>query len=145
MEPDTSDLQRFVVAQAGTYETALSELRSGRKQSHWIWFVLPQLKALGRSQLASFYGISGREEAAAYLRHPLLGPRLVECVSTINQHAGKTAESMLGSVDALKLRSCLTLFGAVAPDIAEFNLALERFYSGQRCERTLALLAAEDQ
>lgn len=143
MEPDPFSLHRFVDAQAGVYDTALSELRQGHKRTHWIWFVLPQLKALGKSHLAHFYGISGRAEARAYLLHPLLGQRLLECVRAVNQHTGQPADAILGAVDALKLRSCLTLFEAAAPDVPEFRQALVNFFKGQRCERTLALLAAD--
>jgi uncharacterized protein (DUF1810 family) len=138
---DSFNLQRFVDAQSSVYETALAELKLGRKQSHWIWFVLPQLQGLGNSHHAQFYGVSGKAEAAAYLAHPLLGPRLIECVRAINQHTSQSAESMLGPVDALKFRSCLTLFEAVSPETPEFSAALQQFYGGTRCLKTLALLA----
>jgi uncharacterized protein (DUF1810 family) len=106
------DLQRFVTAQdGGVYEGALAELRAGAKRRHWMWFVFPQARGLGRSAMADFYGIGGLSEARAYLAHPLLGPRLRECVAAVLSHAGeRTAEQMLGAVDALKLRSCLALF-----------------------------------
>jgi uncharacterized protein (DUF1810 family) len=109
---DPHDLERFVDAQAGgVYESAFAELRAGKKRGHWMWFIFPQRRGLGRSAMADHYGISGVEEARAYLSHPLLGPRLRECVAAVLSHAGeRTAEEMLGEVDALKLRSCLALF-----------------------------------
>ncbi|MFC7536332.1 DUF1810 domain-containing protein [Sphingomonas sp. GCM10030256] len=141
MEDDPHDLARFVAAQDGAYAAALAELRGGRKRGHWIWFVLPQLRGLGRSDMASFYGIAGPGEARAYLAHPVLGPRLRECVDALLAYAGqRSAEDMLGPVDAAKLRSCLTLFiesGGGEPFVG----ALEAFYAGQRDEQTIALLA----
>lgn len=139
--PDPFHLLRFMEAQSDRYETALAELKQARKQTHWIWFVLPQLRGLGHSHHAQFYGISGQAEAVAYLAHPLLGPRLMECVRLMRQHAGRSAEAILGPVDALKFRSCLTLFESVAPDASEFAAALQQFYGGVRCPKTLALLA----
>jgi uncharacterized protein (DUF1810 family) len=138
---DLFNLQRFVDAQSGVHESALAELNQGHKQTHWIWFVLPQLRGLGNSHHAQFYGISRKAEAAAYLAHPLLGPRLIECVRAISHHVGKSTESILGPVDALKFRSCLTLFEAVAPETPEFSAALRQFYGGTRCPKTMALLA----
>lgn len=138
---DSLNLQRFVDAQSGVYETALAELKQGRKQTHWIWFVLPQLRGLGNSHHAQFYGVGGKAEAATYLAHPLLGPRLIECVRAINQHTAQSAESILGPVDAVKFRSCLTLFEAVSPETPEFFAALQQFYGGSCCPKTLALLA----
>jgi len=138
---DSFNLQRFVDAQSGVYETALAELKQGRKQTHWIWFVLPQLRGLGNSHHAQFYGVRGKAEAVAYLAHPLLGPRLIECVRAINQHTSQSAESILGPVDAVKSRSCLTLFEAVSPETPEFSAALRLFFGDTRCSKTLALLA----
>lgn len=115
---DPFDLQRFVDAQAnGVYERALAELRVGRKQSHWMWFIFPQHRDRGSSATAKFYGLSGEEEARAYLEHPLLGPRLRECFKALSPHfeAGVTAEAILGGVDAMKLRSCAEIFRAAAP------------------------------
>ncbi len=117
---DPFDLQRFVDAQAnGVYERALAELRAGRKQSHWMWFIFPQHRDLGRSAIAKFYGLSGEEEARAYLEHPLLGPRLRECFEALSPHfeAGVRAEAILGEVDAMKLRSCAEIFRAAAPGV----------------------------
>ena len=137
---DPYNLQRFVDAQDGVFLTALAELRAGTKQSHWMWFVFPQLAGLGRSSTAIFYGISGRDEAAAYLSHPILGPRLRGAVEALLPWANRrSAEDVLGPIDALKLRSCLTLFDAVEPG-GQFGLTLSAFYEGPD-ERTLALLA----
>ena len=111
---DPFNLQRFVDAQSGgVYERALAELRGGRKQSHWMWFVFPQHRDLGRSDLAKYYGLSGAEEAVAYLAHPLLGPRWRECVAAVEDHleAGQDLEAILGQVDAMKYRSSLDIFG----------------------------------
>ncbi|MBS3997074.1 MAG: DUF1810 domain-containing protein [Hydrogenophaga sp.] len=139
---DPFNLQRFVDAQTGVYDTALRELRQGHKQTHWIWFVLPQLQGLGRSSQARFYGITGRAEAAAYWAHPLLGPRLLACVQALNRHAGQRIETILGPVDAQKFGSCLTLFDVVAPHTPELAAALQHFYAGARCEKTLAWVGA---
>ena len=136
---DPYNLQRFVDAQEGVFDTAIAELRSGRKQRHWMWFVLPQLAALGQSPTAQYFGIGCRDEAIAYLAHPLLGPRLRQAVEALLPWAGeRTPKQILGSVDALKLRSCLTLFDAVAPGTV-FGEALAAFCDGPD-ERTLALL-----
>jgi len=132
-------LDRFVRAQQGIYDQALTELRAGRKTGHWIWFVLPQLRGLGRSSTAHEYGIAGRSEAEAYLAHPLLGARLRECVQAVLTHANRTAVRILGDVDAMKFRSCLTLFDAVTDDDL-FRQALDAFYDGERDAATLALL-----
>ncbi len=136
------ELDRFVEAQCGLYVPALAELHAGRKRSHWMWYVFPQLRGLGKSHNALRYGISGRAEAEAYLQHPVLGARLRECVAAIAVHSTRSAVEILGTVDALKFRSCLTLFEAVAPAPSDFGAALQQFYGGQRCERTLALLRA---
>jgi len=136
----TDPLERFVQAQARDYTQALQELKDGRKRTHWIWYVLPQLRDLGRSAMAREYGIADRQEAAAYLAHPVLGPRLVECVDAILAHAGRRPEDILGEVDALKFRSCLSLFAEVAPDQPCFRTALAAFYDGQPDAETLRLL-----
>ena len=133
------DLRRFVEAQTPLYETALSELKVGRKQSHWMWFVFPQLKALGRSSMAQFYGLHDLVEARSYWAHPVLGSRLKECVLAVLAVPSKTAHEIFGSPDDLKFCSCLTLFEQVSPD-ERFGVALERFYGGRRDEKTLALL-----
>ena len=138
---DPHDLQRFVLAQEGVHAQALAELRAGRKQGHWIWFVLPQLRGLGHSPLANRYGLGSLAEARAYLAHPVLGPRLADCVQALLAHRGHDVVDMLGAVDALKLRSCLTLFHAAAgEDAALFDQALATFFGGQRDPLTLAAL-----
>lgn len=133
-------LQRFLDAQAPVYDEVLAELRAGRKQSHWMWFIFPQLRGLGHSAMAQRYGVAGRAEALAYLQHPLLGARLKACMALLLAHQGLSAVDILGDIDAMKLRSCATLFAAVAPQEPVFAQVLERFYFGQRCHRTLGLL-----
>jgi uncharacterized protein (DUF1810 family) len=133
------DLDRFVVAQAPLFARALGELRAGAKRGHWMWFVFPQVAGLGRSDTARFYALSGRTEAQAYLAHPLLGPRLLEATAAISDAAG-SAEAILGPVDAMKLRSSMTLFESVAADPQPFAHALERFFDGMRDPQTLARL-----
>jgi uncharacterized protein (DUF1810 family) len=137
---DPHDLERFVTAQAPVYADVLDELRAGRKQSHWMWFVFPQMRGLGSSPLAHRYGIATRAEARAYLDHPLLGPRLTECTGLLLLVRGKGALEVLGSPDDLKFRSSMTLFDAVARDETCFRQALVRYFDGQPDERTLALL-----
>jgi uncharacterized protein (DUF1810 family) len=137
---DPYNLKRFIDAQRGVFETAIAELRAGSKQSHWMWFIFPQRAGLGRSPTAQYYGISSLEEARAYLQHPILGPRLREAIDAILPWAGRrTPEQVLGPIDALKLRSSLTLFDEIEPD-GLFAHALTGFYGGMRDERTLALL-----
>jgi len=137
---DPFNLGRFVDAQAKDYSRALAELRAGKKQTHWIWYVLPQLRGLGTSSYATFYGIGSAQEARAYLAHPILGPRLRECVVAMSALVGQSAEQVLGLVDAAKFRSCLTLFHAVDPEDAAFSEALENFFAGVPDERSIALL-----
>jgi uncharacterized protein (DUF1810 family) len=126
-------LERFVEAQdsRGTYETALAELRDGRKVSHWMWFVFPQIAGLGRSPTAQRYAIASLDEARAYLEHPVLGPRLVEAARALTPHAGRSAEEILGGIDAMKLRSSMTLFAAAAPEEPVFRNVLDAFFDGQ--------------
>lgn len=137
---DPLDLQRFVSAQAHDYAAALAELRAGRKTTHWIWYVLPQLRGLGRSSRATFYGIADAHEARAYLAHPVLGPRLLECVAAMNAHTGLAADEILGGIDAQKFRSCLTLFLAVDPGNAPLRAALDKYFGGAADPATLDLL-----
>jgi uncharacterized protein (DUF1810 family) len=140
---DPYNLQRFVDAQRDTFETALAELRAGRKQTHWMWFIFPQLANLGSSSTARYYAISSVAEARAYLEHPLIGPRLLACIDAILPWADtRSADEILGAVDALKLRSSLTLFDRVEPQ-RSFAEALVGFYRGEPDERTLALLNAQ--
>jgi uncharacterized protein (DUF1810 family) len=126
------DLQRFVRAQdeGGTYAQALAELRRGRKVSHWMWFVFPQLAGLGRSSTAQYYAIGSLAEAVAYLAHPVLGARLRECAVVLLEGAGRSAEEVFGGVDALKLRSSMTLFARAAPEEPVFAEVLRRYFPG---------------
>lgn len=134
------DLQRFVEAQNPVYDQVMQELQAGRKRSHWMWYVFPQLDGLGHSAMAERYALAGIDEARAYLAHPLLGPRLQACVTALLQHHDKSAREMLGSPDHLKLRSCLTLFAQAAPGNPLFQLALVQFYDGEPDALTLAML-----
>ena len=143
MPSSTSDpfnLHRFVREQTRDYEQALDELRAGRKRTHWIWYVLPQMRGLGSSEMSDYYGITGLDEARAYLAHPILGTRLAECVEAISAHAAVQASTILGSLDAIKYHSCLTLFGAATDDESIFNKALQLHFAGKRDQRTLELL-----
>jgi uncharacterized protein (DUF1810 family) len=139
--PDT-DLQRFVAAQDPVYGQVCAELAAGRKASHWMWFVFPQLRDLGRSATARFYGLASRAEALAYWQHPVLGARLRQCARLVLAVQGRTAHDIFGSPDDLKLRSCMTLFAAVAPEEPVFAQVLQRFFGGEPDPRTLALLGA---
>jgi len=145
MSDDPYDLDRFVRAQAGHYMDALDEVRSGRKRSHWMWFVFPQLEGLGSSDLARNYAITGAAEAQAYLAHPVLGPRLRECCEAVFGVEGRTAREIFGGIDEMKLRSCVTLFASVSPPGSLFEAVLEKFFAGRPDPRTLDLLAAARQ
>jgi uncharacterized protein (DUF1810 family) len=135
------DLDRFVVAQATIFDTALAELRAGQKRSHWMWFVFPQLRGLGLSSTAQFYGLSSLAEAKAYLAHPVLGPRLHACTKAILAVEGRSAHQILGSPDDLKFRSCMTLFDTATDDSDNlFRQALDRYCEGAGDERTLRAL-----
>ena len=134
------DLQRFVDAQAPVYEGVRAELRRGRKTSHWMWFVFPQLARLGRSATAQHYAIASLDEARAYLRHAVLGPRLVECTRLVNAVAGRSAGEIFGGPDDLKFRSSMTLFSRANPAEPVFSEALEKFFGGAADPRTLELL-----
>ncbi|HEV8570699.1 MAG TPA: DUF1810 domain-containing protein [Actinoplanes sp.] len=135
----TGDLDRFVSAQAGIYRDALAELTAGRKRTHWMWFIFPQIAGLGSSPIAQRYAIASLDEARAYLAHPVLGPRLRECARALLAVEGRSAEEILGYPDDLKLRSSMTLFGRAADDPDVFEAVLERYYDGPD-PRTLALL-----
>ena len=139
---DQDALERFVSAQdaRGTYDAALAELRAGRKISHWMWFVFPQLAGLGLSEMSRRYAIASLDEARAYLAHPVLGPRLQECARALLGLAGRTATEILGPVDAVKLRSSLTLFARAAPEDPVFAEVLDRYFDGRPDEATDALL-----
>jgi uncharacterized protein (DUF1810 family) len=138
------DLERFVLAQdaQGTYDVAVSELRAGRKRSHWMWFVFPQLAGLGRSVMAQRYALGSVAEARAYLAHPVLGPRLLECAGILAGLQGVSAEGVLGDVDAMKLRSSMTLFARAAPEEPRFQEVLDRYFDGRpdpETERRLSI------
>jgi uncharacterized protein (DUF1810 family) len=140
---DPFNLQRFVDAQASNYDRALAELRAGRKASHWIWYIFPQLAGLGVSHASQFYGLAGLDEARAYLAHPLLGPRLHECIEAMLAQTDSTAEDVLGVTDAMKFRSSMTLFARAAPEDARFAGALTWFFWGEEDPKTLRLLKKE--
>ncbi|MBR5529070.1 MAG: DUF1810 domain-containing protein [Oscillospiraceae bacterium] len=132
------ELERFLRAQEDMYHRALAELREGEKRSHWIWYIFPQLQGLGSSAMAQLYGIRDLAEARAYLAHPVLGERLITCCEALLVHKDKTAEEILGAVDALKLRSSMTLFALVSEENSVFYKMLEQFYEGQKDPITLA-------
>jgi uncharacterized protein (DUF1810 family) len=136
---DAEGLERFVEAQEPVYAAALQELRQGRKQSHWMWFIFPQLRGLGASVLSHRYGIASRDEAAEFLAHPLLGPRLRECTGAVNDIRGRSAEAIFGPVDAMKLRSSMTLFD-LAGGGAPFRRCLQTYFDGKSDRRTVDLL-----
>jgi uncharacterized protein (DUF1810 family) len=137
---DPYNLSRFVEAQEPIYETALRELEHGRKESHWMWFIFPQVAGLGHSPTAIRFAISGLDEARAYLAHPLLGSRLVQCTRTINAVRNRTAYQIFGSPDDMKLRSSLTLFREAGSDPEPFRAAIERYFGGEADARTLEIL-----
>ena len=134
---DPFNLERFVAAQNRVYATVLAELRAGQKRSHWIWFIFPQIKDLGRSATAERYAIGSRAEAAAYLTHPVLRPRLRECTSLVNEVNGRAIEEILGYPDDLKFRSSMTLFARVTEDNALFLAALQKYFHGEMDQSTL--------
>jgi uncharacterized protein (DUF1810 family) len=137
---DPYDLQRFVDAQGRVYDTVVAELRGGRKRTHWMWFVFPQLRGLGSSPTAMRFAISSIDEARAYLDHELLGARLRECAGLVSRIDGRTAEEIFGWPDDMKLRSSMTLFARAADDNAEFVAVLDKFYGGEEDPATLARL-----
>jgi uncharacterized protein (DUF1810 family) len=137
---DPFDLKRFVDAQDEVFDHVRSELRTGRKEGHWMWFVFPQIKGLGRSWMSHAYAISSRAEAEAYLAHPILEPRLIECTKLVNAVEGRSIEQIFGSVDALKFRSSMTLFGEVARNSGAFSAALNKYFGGARDPLTLSRL-----
>ena len=137
---DPFDLARFVEAQDPAYDTALAELRAGRKRTHWIWYILPQVRGLGTSQMSMRYGLQSLAEAKAFLAHPILGPRLRECVRALNALRESDPVAVLGGIDALKLRSCLTVFAEASPEESLFREALEKYFKGQADTGTLSLI-----
>jgi len=128
---DPYDLQRFADAQDPVYEQVCTELRRGQKESHWMWFIFPQLRGLGHSHMATKYGVSSRQEAEAYLKHPILGPRLRECTGLVNRVERRSITEILGYPDDLKFRSSMTLFAGVAPEENIFAEALQKYYGGE--------------
>jgi uncharacterized protein (DUF1810 family) len=137
---DPYKLQRFVDAQAPVYKQVISELRAGRKRSHWMWFVFPQIAGLGRSDMARRYAISSLDEAKAYLAHPVLGPRLRECTALVNEVQGSSVDEIFGYPDDLKFGSSMTLFARAATDNRVFDTALKRYFGGKADAQTLAQL-----
>ncbi len=137
---DPYNLQRFVDSQSPVYEQVISELRQGRKRGHWMWFIFPQISGLGRSPMAARFAISSRQEAEAYLNHPILGPRLRECTRLLTLVEGRTIQEILGYPDDLKFRSSMTLFARVTPDDRIFQDALDKFYGAEYDAMTLERL-----
>ena len=137
---DRYHLQRFIDAQNPVYEKVCTELRDGRKESHWMWFIFPQIRGLGNSPTATAFGISSREEAEAYLAHPVLGNRLKECTLLVNEVEGRSAEQIFGYPDVLKFRSSMTLFASIVADNQLFTRALQKYFEGQPDRRTLEQL-----
>ena len=134
------DLERFVLAQQVNCEDALREMRCGRKQTHWMWYIFPQLRGLGRSAMSMRYGLDALEEARAYLAHPVLGPRLLECCEAVLKADSNDPWEVFGSPDNLKFCSCLTLFALAAPSVPIFEQLLDKFYGGQKDLRTIQIL-----
>ena len=135
------DLSRFLEAQKNSYDTALREIRAGRKRSHWMWYIFPQIRGLGYSAMAQHYAIRDLGEAREYLRHPVLGPRLIEISEALLALEESDPRRVMGSPDDLKLRSCMTLFQCAAPDQPVFGKVLDKFYGGQPDGRTLEILS----
>jgi uncharacterized protein (DUF1810 family) len=141
--PDQDDpyhLSRFVEAQQGDFERALGEVRGGRKRTHWMWYIFPQLDGLAFSSTSKYYAVKGLDEARAYLAHPVLGPRLLECAEAALRVEGRSATEVFGSPDDLKLRSCATLFACVSPPGSVFHRLLDKYYGGEPDQKTLRLL-----
>jgi uncharacterized protein (DUF1810 family) len=145
--PDPDNLQRFVDAQSAVYDDVTCELRDGRKRTHWMWFVFPQLRGLGRTATAEYFGIASLQEARNYLAHPVLGPRLRECAGLLRDYPGRRPiAEILGPIDTLKLRSSMTLFARACsepPDRELFDGVLDRYYGGESDQRTLSLLSGD--
>jgi uncharacterized protein (DUF1810 family) len=139
---DMNDLKRFLEAQEEDFAIALSEIREGRKQSHWMWYIFPQIAGLGFSSTSKFYAIKNRREAEEYLRHPVLGPRLIEISAALLEIEGKTASQIFGSPDDMKLKSSMTLFGSLENTDSVFEKVLDKYFGGGQDTRTLELLNA---
>jgi len=138
------DLERFVRAQDGVHDQALAELRDGRKRSHWMWFVFPQLAGLGRSATAQHYAVDGLDEARAYLAHPVLGPRLVQAAEVAAAAPARSADDLFGGVDAMKARSSMTLFARAADEPGPYRAVLDRWFHGTEDPLTVRLLEGDD-
>ncbi|RAU81900.1 DUF1810 domain-containing protein [Pontibacter arcticus] len=138
--PDTHNLNRFIEAQESSYQNALTEIKNGRKTSHWMWYIFPQVAGLGFSETSKFYGIKSINEATAYLNHPVLGKRLYEITEALLKHEGKSANQIFGSPDDMKLKSSMTLFAAVSPGDTVFEKVLANYFAGQKDTKTLQLL-----
>src|SRR5436190_11822339 len=134
---DDPNLQRFVYAHQHVFASVIAALGQGNKRGHWMWFIFPQLKGLGRTAQSNFFGISSVQEAAAYLQHPVLGPRLIECTQLVNAIERRSAEDIFGEIDAMKFRSSMTLFAHATPENQVFNDALEKYYAGEFDSLTL--------
>jgi uncharacterized protein (DUF1810 family) len=141
MTADPYDLMRFVRAQAGDYDHELTEIQAGRKQSHWMWYVFPQFIGLGSSPTSMHYAIRSSQEAAAYLAHPILGPRLAQCAEAALQIEGRSALEIFGSPDDMKLRSSATLFASVSPEGSVFHRLIEKYFAGKQDVRTIELIS----
>lgn len=145
MNPDAFNLARFITAQEPVMEDVLAELRAGRKASHWMWFVFPQIRGLGSSTTAQHYAIANWEEGRAYYDHPVLGARLRQCTQLVLNHEGRSANQIFGSPDDLKFRSCMTLFAEIAPEEPLFRLALQKYFAGESDSRTLDILSTSSE
>ncbi|MER2997135.1 DUF1810 domain-containing protein [Pontibacter populi] len=143
--PDNYNLNRFLEAQESTYHTALSEIRNGRKRSHWMWFIFPQVAGLGFSETSRFYAIKSKAEAIAYLNHPVLGKRLTEITEALLTLEGKSANQIFGSPDDVKLKSSMTLFNALSSDNPLFKQVLAKYFKGEKDAKTLQLLNSKAQ
>jgi uncharacterized protein (DUF1810 family) len=137
---DPFNLNRFLQAQARDYEKALSEIKCGRKRTHWMWYIFPQFDGLAFSSTSKHYAIKSVDEAKAYLNHSILGTRLLECTKAVMAVEGRSASQIFGSPDDLKLHSCVTLFASVSPEGSVFERLLEKYYNGMRDEKTMGLL-----
>jgi uncharacterized protein (DUF1810 family) len=138
---DPFDLQRFETAQEGVFEAAMAQLRAGRKTGHWMWFVFPQIAGLGMSAMSQRYAIGSLEEARAYLAHPVLGPRIAQCARILTELPGRSAEEIFGAVDAMKLRSSMTLFARASEDEPVYDAVLDQYFEGEADTQTEARLS----
>ena len=141
MNNNSKDLHRFIEAQKNVYEDVIRELKNGRKKTHWMWFIFPQITGLGRSSTATYYALQNADESQAYLAHPILGARLLECTEIVLTHKGLSALAIFGDIDVMKLRSSLTLFVHIAGPVSVFQQALDKYFDGERDTRTLDILA----